>query len=36
MQQTQDIQWVREFEPALDRAQREGRHVLLDFSAAPM
>lgn len=30
------IQWGRRFEPELDRARRLGRHVLLDFSAAPM
>ena len=37
MAQTQQaVHWKREFEPGLERGQREGRHVLLDFSAAPM
>lgn len=30
------IQWSRKFEPELQRAKELGRHVLLDFSAAPM
>jgi hypothetical protein len=30
------IQWSQQFEPALTRARELGRHVLLDFSAAPM
>ena len=35
-QTQQDVRWERKFEAGLERAQREGRHVLLDFSAAPM
>ena len=30
------IDWSHDFEDALGRARREGRPVLLDFSAAPM
>jgi len=30
------IDWSHDFEDALERARREGRSVLLDFSAAPM
>jgi hypothetical protein len=30
------IQWNRQFEAELDRAKAQGRHVLLDFTAAPM
>ena len=29
------IHWHSELEPELQRAAREGRNVLLDFSAAP-
>jgi hypothetical protein len=32
--QTQ-IQWQHDFEGALERARVEGKHLLLDFSAAP-
>ena len=30
------ITWGQQFEPELERARQSGRHVLLDFSAAPM
>jgi hypothetical protein len=30
------IAWSHDFEPALTEAQRQNRHVLLDFTAAPM
>ena len=30
------IDWGHDFEDALGRAGREGRPILLDFSAAPM
>ncbi len=30
------ITWRHDFEPALEDARRAQRHVLLDFSAAPM
>jgi hypothetical protein len=30
------IQWSGKFEPELERAKELDRHVLLDFSAAPM
>jgi hypothetical protein len=30
------IQWSDKFEPELERAKELDRHVLLDFSAAPM
>jgi len=36
MQQTRELQWEHDFDSTLERARREGRHVLLDFSAAPM
>jgi len=29
------IEWLQDFEAGLERARREGRPVLLDFSAAP-
>jgi hypothetical protein len=31
-----EIQWVKSFESALEQARAQQRHVLLDFSAAPM
>jgi hypothetical protein len=31
-----EIAWRDNFESALEDARRENRHVLLDFSAAPM
>jgi hypothetical protein len=34
-EQQSDISWSRDFESSLARAA-EGRHLLLDFSAAPM
>jgi len=30
------ITWSTDFESSLDRARSTGKHVLLDFSAAPM
>lgn len=36
MPQTPSIQWSHDFDGALARARREGRPVLLDFSAAPL
>lgn len=30
------ITWQENFDHALTKARAEGRHVLLDFSAAPM
>jgi hypothetical protein len=30
------IAWRRDVEAALDEAKARGRHLLLDFSAAPM
>lgn len=30
------IQWSHDFEGALESARRQGRPILLDFSAAPM
>lgn len=36
MQKTAEIQWDHDFDKTLERAQREGRLVLLDFTAAPM
>ena len=32
----QKIDWQHDLQPALDDAKRRRRHVLLDFSAAPM
>lgn len=29
------IQWRHDFDAALERARGEGRHLLVDFSAAP-
>ena len=31
-----EIAWRDNFESALEDAKRENRHILLDFSAAPM
>jgi hypothetical protein len=31
-----EIQWLKSFESALEQARVQKRHVLLDFSAAPM
>jgi hypothetical protein len=31
-----EIPWVKSFESALEQARAQKRHVLLDFSAAPM
>jgi hypothetical protein len=31
-----EIAWRHDFEHALEDAKRANRHVLLDFSAAPM
>ena len=31
-----DIQWTDNVDGALDRAKREGKPLLLDFTAAPM
>jgi hypothetical protein len=31
-----EIQWRRDADQVLEQAKREGRTVLLDFSAAPM
>jgi hypothetical protein len=31
-----EIRWSGRFEPELERAKELDRHVLLDFSAAPM
>ena len=36
MQKTHEIYWDHDFESTLERARGDGRHVLLDFSAAPM
>jgi hypothetical protein len=36
MQQTRELHWEHDFDSTLERARQEGRHVLLDFSAAPM
>lgn len=30
------ISWSADFDAALAQARQEGRHLLLDFSAAPM
>jgi hypothetical protein len=30
------VQWEKNVDAGLKRAQKSGRHVLLDFSAAPM
>jgi hypothetical protein len=30
------VAWTHDFEPALTRAKSLQRHVLLDFTAAPM
>jgi hypothetical protein len=30
------IEWRRDFDAALEQAHQMGRHLLLDFSAAPM
>jgi hypothetical protein len=34
--QQREITWSHEFEKALEEARAQERHVLLDFSAAPM
>lgn len=31
-----EVGWQHDFESALQKAAEQGRHVLLDFSAAPM
>jgi hypothetical protein len=31
-----EIHWRRDIDKALDEARATGRHLLLDFSAAPM
>ena len=31
-----EIRWQKSLEPALEEARAQKRHVLLDFSAAPM
>jgi hypothetical protein len=31
-----EISWKHEFDPALAEASRQGRPVLVDFTAAPM
>jgi hypothetical protein len=31
-----EIRWQKNFEPALEEARGQKRHLLLDFSAAPM
>lgn len=36
MAQDQKIAWRHDFEAAVSDAAAQGRHVLLDFSAAPM
>jgi len=36
MAQDQKIAWRHEFDTAVKDAAAQGRHVLLDFSAAPM
>jgi hypothetical protein len=36
MQTTQTISWSPDFDRALEQARTQNRHVLLDFSAAPM
>jgi len=33
---TQDITWRHDYDNALKDAQRQGKPILLDFSAAPM
>jgi hypothetical protein len=33
---TASIPWTHEFESALTRAKERQRHVLIDFTAAPM
>jgi hypothetical protein len=33
---TKEVMWQRDFDAALADAQRTGKHVLVDFSAAPM
>lgn len=30
------ISWRRDIDAVLDEARKQGRHTLLDFSAAPM
>jgi hypothetical protein len=35
-EQTEKISWGDTFETAMERAKREGKSVLVDFSAAPM
>jgi hypothetical protein len=32
----QGIRWSHDFEQALTEAQKQKRHVLVDFTAAPM
>ena len=32
----QEINWSRDYEQARQQGQTEGRHLLLDFTAAPM
>ena len=36
MAQDQKIAWRHDFDAAVKDAAAQGRHVLLDFSAAPM
>jgi hypothetical protein len=36
MQKTTGIHWEHDFDRTLERARTDARHVLLDFSAAPM
>ena len=36
MQKTHELQWQHDFESTLSRAKAGGKHLLLDFSAAPM
>jgi hypothetical protein len=36
MEKTQEIRWEHDFDSTFSRARGAGRHVLLDFSAAPM
>jgi hypothetical protein len=33
---SKEIAWTHDFDEALDEARRTKKHVLLDFSAAPM
>jgi hypothetical protein len=36
MNATTNIEWGRDLDAALSKAAKERRHVLLDFSAAPL